>query len=195
MNRSDAERSMKEVLEALDLYDENDPNISDTPRRFIGYLLELTEDHRESVPVTQLAGKSFPARGKCDGIVAVSNIEFSSICSHHLLPFSGLAHVAYIGGDELIGLSKVARIVEKYAHKLQLQEVMTEDIAGAFRYLGHEGVLVLTESRHQCMVCRGVKQRGAVASYASVRGRMLMNPDLRDEAYRMIERAREVSRV
>lgn len=105
-------------------------------------------------------------------MILVRDIPFASICEHHLLPFIGKAHVAYIPNNGVItGLSKIARVVDGYAHRLQLQERLTAEIADALvDMLAPQGVMVMLEAEHMCMTVRGVKKPGAIAVTSAVRG-------------------------
>jgi GTP cyclohydrolase I len=105
-------------------------------------------------------------------MVLLKNIEFNSLCEHHLLPFTGKAHVAYLpAGGRIVGLSKLARIVDVFAHRLQVQERMTEQIAEAISVnLKPSGVAVVVEGVHSCMCLRGVRKDGATMVTSSLRG-------------------------
>ena len=97
-----------------------------------------------------------------DGMVLVRDVEFFSVCEHHLVPFFGVCHVAYLPGRRIAGLSKLARLVDVHARRLQVQERMTRDIAADIaKHLKPRGVAVQVEARHMCMMMRGVEQRGA----------------------------------
>ncbi len=105
------------------------------------------------------------------GMVVERNIRFYSVCEHHLLPFFGSVTIAYVPDGEVVGLSKLARTVEVYARRLQIQENMTEQIAGAvFDILKPKGVMVIAEAEHMCMSMRGVKQGGSKTLTYAVRG-------------------------
>ena len=116
-------------------------------------------------------------------IVVEKNIEFYSLCEHHLLPFFGNVHIAYIPNGKVVGLSKMGRLVEVYARRLQIQERMTGQIADELeKALDAKGVLVVIEAEHLCMTMRGIKKRGArTVSYAS-RGVFREDPQKKQEA-------------
>ena len=122
-----------------------------------------------------------------DELVLVKDIELYSVCEHHLLPFHGVAHVGYIPAkDGVMGLSKLARLVEVYARRQQLQERLTQQIADALvEYAGARGVMVVTECEHLCMSMRGIKKSSARTVTSAVRG-MLRNPATRAEAMSLI---------
>ena len=104
---------------------------------------------------------TFPNDEGYDELVLVRSIPFHSLCAHHLLPFHGVAHVGYLPGERIVGLSKLARVVEAYARRFQVQEKMTAQIAGCIeRVLQPRGVGVVVVSTHECMTTRGVHKRG-----------------------------------
>lgn len=143
-----AENAVTELLLALG-QDLDDPNLADTPRRVAASFRELLR--REPLTLT-----TFPNEEGYDDLVLVHDIPFTSLCAHHLLPFRGVAHVGYLPASRLLGLSKLARVVEHYSHGLQLQERLTVEIA---EYLENEllpnGVGVVLEAEHLCMSIRG----------------------------------------
>lgn len=117
-----------------------------------------------------------------DQMVVVKDIEFFSLCEHHLLPFFGRAHVAYIPQKRVIGLSKVARLVNMFARRLQIQERMTSQIAGAIQdKIGPQGVGVIVEARHLCMQMRGVEKQHGQAVTSAMLGAFRDNKQTRDE--------------
>ena len=114
------------------------------------------------------------------GIVLEKDITFYSMCEHHMMPFWGKAHVAYIPNGKVVGLSKLARCVEVYAKRLQLQERMTDQIADALtKELDCKGVMVMTEAEHTCMTMRGVKKPGSKTVAMAVRGEFADSEELR----------------
>ncbi|MGH8924945.1 MAG: GTP cyclohydrolase I FolE [Acidimicrobiia bacterium] len=124
-------------------------------------------------------------------IVMVRDIPFQTFCEHHLLPFVGKAHVAYIPKGRVTGLSKLARLLEGYARRLQMQERLTSQVADALMdRLDPLGVLVVLEAEHLCMTMRGVKKPGSVTVTSAVRGTMASNPATRAEALALIDRGR-----
>jgi GTP cyclohydrolase IA len=121
-----------------------------------------------------------------EGMVVVRNIEFYSLCEHHLLPFFGKVHVAYIPDGRIVGLSKLPRVVEVYARRLQVQERLTEQIAGAIeRVLRPAGVGVVIEAVHLCMMMRGVEKQNSSTVTSAVRGAFRDCPMTRDEFLRL----------
>jgi GTP cyclohydrolase I len=119
---------------------------------------------------------------KCDEMVVVKDIEFFSMCEHHLLPFHGKAHVAYIPKNKIIGLSKIPRIVDVFARRLQVQERMTQQIAECLQQvLDPQGVAVITEARHFCMMMRGVEKQHSSTVSSAMLGAFRLRKDTRDE--------------
>lgn len=135
----------------------------DTPRRVVKSLRELTVGY--SMDPAAVLGTTFDEPQ--DEMVVVSDIPFASLCEHHLLPFTGTATVAYVPGDRIVGLSKVARLVEVYARRLQVQERMTRQIAESLQdVLGARGVGVVVHGLHSCMANRGVGKRATMTTSA-----------------------------
>jgi GTP cyclohydrolase I len=153
-------------LQSLDL-DLTDPNLAGTPERVARAYREILGGLRKTEP----ALRTFPNAGKYAGIVSVTDIAFHSICAHHFLPFFGTAHVAYAPGNRLVGLSKIARAVDHFARRPQLQEDLTEQVASFLqRKLTPAGLLVTIEARHLCMEMRGVARAGVTTRTTAVRG-------------------------
>jgi GTP cyclohydrolase I len=128
-----------------------------TPARAAEAFAFLTSGYRFD-PAAELADGVFPSES--DEMVAMKDIELYSLCEHHLLPFFGHAHVAYVPGESIVGFSKIARIVDGFAHRLQVQERLTAQIAGTLmESLGARGVGVVIEARHLCVAMRGVRKQ------------------------------------
>ncbi len=124
---------------------------------------------------------------KHDEMVLVKDIEFSSVCEHHLLPFTGKAHIAYLPDGRVVGLSKLARIVEAVARRPQVQERITEDLADlVMRQLEPRGVGVILEASHSCMTIRGVRKPGAMTITSAMRGLFKTNPMTRNELMALV---------
>ncbi len=124
---------------------------------------------------------------KHDEMVLVKDIEFSSMCEHHLLPFMGKAHIAYLPNGQIVGLSKLARVVDAVARRPQVQERMTEEIADLIvMHLKARGVGVIVEASHTCMTVRGVRKPAAMTITSSMRGGFLDNPATRAELMALV---------
>lgn len=142
-----------------------------TPERFAKAFTELTAGYSMDLD-TIINGAMYPLQGDAQ-LVVVRDIPFSSLCEHHLLPFNGVTHVAYIPKNRIIGLSKIPRIVQMYARRLQVQEHMTQQIADALeRKLEPEGVGVIVEASHMCMEMRGIRSKGAKMATSVYRGKI-----------------------
>ena len=128
---------------------------------------------------------------KCDEIVVVKDIDFFSICEHHLLPFKGVAHVGYLPKEKIIGLSKIPRIVDIYARRLQVQERLTQQVADALQdVLSPKGVAVVIEAEHLCMQMRGVEKKSSFMITSAVRGAFRENNKTREEFLSIIGKGR-----
>ena len=149
-------------MRTLIAYAGDDPareGVLDTPKRVIDAYEEIYQGYREC-PV-EVLDRTFGETGGYDDFVLVKDIGFNSHCEHHMMPFYGKAHVAYMPVDRVVGLSKLARLVDIYAHRLQTQEHMTSQIATAIdEILKPRGVAVMIEAEHMCMSIRGVDQAG-----------------------------------
>lgn len=128
---------------------------------------------------------------KCDDIIAVKDIDFFSLCEHHLLPFYGVVHVGYLPGDKIMGLSKIPRIVDVFARRLQVQERMTKQIADAIEDIVQpRGVAVMAEASHLCMQMRGVEKKASFMVTSAMRGVFKENHKTRDEFLTIISKER-----
>ena len=128
---------------------------------------------------------------KCDEIVAIKDIDFFSLCEHHLLPFKGVAHVGYLPKEKIIGLSKIPRIVDIYARRLQVQERLTQQVADALQdVLSPKGVAVIIEAEHLCMQMRGVEKKSSFMITSAVRGAFRENNKTREEFLSIIGKRR-----
>lgn len=151
----------------------------DTPSRVVRSWSELYAGY--SMDPAKILARTFD-RGTYDQMIVLRDIDFFSACEHHLLPFSGVAHVSYIPGERVVGLSKLARLVECFARRLQIQERMTEQIADALeKHINPRGVAVVVEGRHSCMLARGVNKKQGVMTTSSLRGLFKTEPKCRAE--------------
>jgi GTP cyclohydrolase I len=159
-SREEAESAVRTLL----AYIGDDPNregLLDTPKRVVGAYDELYQGYREC-PV-EVLDRTFGETAGYDDFVLVKDIAFNSHCEHHMMPFSGKAHIAYMPVERVVGLSKLGRLVDVYAKRLQTQEHMTSQIATAINeILKPRGVAVLVEAEHTCMSHRGVAKPGSL---------------------------------
>jgi GTP cyclohydrolase IA len=177
-----ARDAVRDLLGALGL-DPSAAALRDTPAR-------VAASYGEFLTPEPFAMTTFPNDGDYDELVVVSDIAFSSLCEHHLLPFTGVAHVGYLPGERIVGLSKLPRVVEGRARRPQVQERLTVEIADAIeRALAPRGIGVVLEATHMCMSLRGVRQAGARTTTSALRGRVREDPRTRQEFFELIRRA------
>jgi GTP cyclohydrolase I len=174
VDREAAQRAAADLLTALGA-DLDSEGLRDTPRRMVQAYVEL--------PTPQpFQPTTFPNEGGYDELVLVRAIPFHSLCMHHMLPFHGLAHVGYLPGERIVGLSKLARVVELFARDLQVQERLTTQIAGWIQdQLEPKGVGVVLEAEHLCMSMRGVQKFGATTVTSALHGQVRDDPRTRQE--------------
>jgi len=171
-----AEQAVRDLLIALGR-DPEDEHLVATPRRVAASFIELLTPERFELT-------TFPNEEGYDEMVLVRDIPFRSLCQHHLLPFHGLAHVGYIPGDRILGLSKLARIVKLFASDLQVQERLTKQVADSLQeHLQPKGVGVVLESDHLCMSLRGVAATGSRTVTSAVHGLLRDNASSRQEFF------------
>lgn len=177
-----------EIMKILGL-DLNDPNLRDTPRRFAKMYLEIFKglDEKNTPELTV-----FPNEDGFDQMVAMTDISFYSMCAHHLLPFWGRAHVAYIPTNQIVGLSKLARMVEYHARRPQIQERLTTQVSNYIEEkLNPRGSMVVVEARHLCMEMRGVEKPETWTITSAVRGVFKKEQASREEFMGLLSRKRE----
>ena len=175
-----AESAARELLLALGA-DLDSEHLRETPRR-------VAEAYAELLTPRPFNATTFPNDEGYDELVIVGEIPFQSLCAHHLLPFQGKAHVAYLPGERLVGLSKLARVVELYSRRLQLQERLTTQVADWLEAkLEPRGVGVVLEAEHLCMSLRGVQTAGANTVTSALRGLVRDDPRTRQEFLSLIE--------
>jgi GTP cyclohydrolase I len=173
-NRELAIAAVADLLAALGR-DASSAHLVETPRRVADAFLELLTPR--DVDLT-----TFPNDEGYDELVLVRDMPFHSLCEHHLLPFHGVAHIGYLPGDRIIGLSKLARVLELFARDLQVQERLTTQVAGWLeRELSPRGVGVVLEAEHTCMSLRGVKVAGSRTTTSALGGRIRDDARSRDE--------------
>lgn len=182
------EEDMRQAVRTLLIGIGEDPDregLLDTPKRVVKALQFLTQGYRQSLDEL-LNGAVFTE--DTDEMVLVRDIDLFSSCEHHILPIIGRAHVAYIPNGKVIGLSKIARICEMYARRLQVQERLTAQIADALQgLLKPQGVAVVVEATHMCMVMRGVQKPGSWTATSAVRGVFAEDSRTRQEFMNLIQ--------
>lgn len=177
------EKAVREIIEAIG-EDPDREGLTETPERVARFYSEVFDGvHRDPGDVVD----AFFGEEYYQEIVMVKEIPFYSMCEHHLVPFHGQAHVAYLPQGRVTGLSKLARLVEAYARRPQMQERLTAQVAQSLTdRLQPLGVLVVVEAEHLCMAMRGVKKPGALTVTSAVRGLMETNPATRAEAMSLL---------
>lgn len=159
------EETIREVFKELfGEYDwEGNPELRDTPKRWLKMMRELTSAEEFNFTLFD--------NPNCDEMVVVDNIPFTAVCAHHLAPFSGVAHVAYVPDEKIVGLSKIPRTVQSFARGLWTQEDLTQSIANYLnRNLSPVGVAVVMKAEHTCMSLRGVRVSGAQTTTSAMMG-------------------------
>ena len=175
-------QAARQMIDALGL-DTASEGLAETPRRIADMYLELFEgmwlDPHEPLEVQFAEGHS--------EMVILKDIPFYSMCEHHFLPFHGIAHVGYLPDGRIVGLSKLARAVEIYARRPQVQERLTSQIADCIEHvIGAKGVGVVIEAEHLCMTSRGIRKPGSAMVTSAMRGRFRDDENTRQEFLRLI---------
>ena len=175
---------VRNILQELNL-DLEDPNLEETDIRVAKMYIEMFHGLQEG---SEPKVTTFPNEEGYEHMVMERDIPFYSMCSHHLVPFYGKAHIAYIPAEKIIGLSKFARILEFYAKRPQLQERLTEQVVGYLQdNLSPLGAMVVIEARHLCVEMRGVKKPGALTVTSAIRGAFYQRP-VREEFLDLLRR-------
>ena len=165
--------------------DNDREGLIDTPKRVVQSFEEIYSGY--DMDPAEVLSSTFNGEGY-DGIVLLRDIEFHSTCEHHLQPFKGRAHVAYIPTDRIVGISKLARIVELHARRLQNQERITKGVADDLEeHLNPLGAAVIIEAAHGCMQCRGVKKQNAGMTTSAMRGVFFEKNEARSELMQLIQ--------
>ena len=184
VTRNEAEDAVKTLLGYIE-DDTSREGLLDTPSRVIKSWDEIFDGYQQNA--SDVLDSTFNGEGY-DGIVLLRDIEFHSTCEHHLLSFTGKAHVAYIPTDKIVGISKLARLVEVYAKRLQNQERITTQVADALiDHLKPLGAAVIIEASHSCMGCRGVKKNHAIMTTSAMRGVFFDKAEARAELMQLIK--------
>ncbi|MFL2977114.1 MAG: GTP cyclohydrolase I FolE [Candidatus Thalassarchaeaceae archaeon] len=184
VGKEEAEQAVKTLLSYLES-DSSREGLMDTPKRVIESFDEIFSGY--DLDAADVLSSTFNAEGY-DGIVLLRDIEFHSTCEHHLQPFSGKAHVAYIPVDRIVGISKLARLVDMHARRLQNQERITKSVADDLEtHISPLGCAVIVEARHGCMRCRGIAKQNAVMTTSSMKGVFFDKSDARSELMQLIQ--------
>lgn len=183
MNKENFERLVRNILIEIG-EDPNREGLLSTPKRVAEAYEFLTSGYQKDIDEV-LNNAIFTE--KYDEMVLVKNIDFYSMCEHHMLPFYGKVHVAYIPNGKIVGLSKIPRIVEVFARRLQVQERMTQQIADTLeKYLQPVGVAVVSEAYHMCMMMRGVEKQNSSATTSAMHGVFKDDAKTRNEFINLI---------
>jgi GTP cyclohydrolase IA len=178
---------IQDAIRTILLYIGEDPDregLRETPERVMRSYIEIFSGYRID-PASVF--KCFED-GVCDEMVIVKNIPFMATCEHHLLPFYGKVHVGYLPSNKIVGLSKLARLVEIYARRLQVQERMTVQITSAItEYLSPRGCGCVIEAEHSCLACRGVKKQGTTTITSSLVGAFRTDATARAEFLQFVK--------
>ncbi|MCR4941752.1 MAG: GTP cyclohydrolase I FolE [Campylobacter sp.] len=183
------ENSVRKILEFIG-EDPNREGLLKTPQRVSKAFEFLTSGYKQD-PHEVLGDALFESSN--NEMVLMRDIEFYSLCEHHLLPIIGRVHVAYIPNGKVVGLSKIPRMVNIYARRLQIQEQMTEQIAQALEdVIAPKGVGVVVEARHMCVEMRGVEKINSITTTSALRGAFLKNTDTRREFFSLINSPKDL---
>lgn len=174
-----AENAVRALLTALGK-DPTSPHLVDTPGR-------VARSYAELITPREFHLTTFPNDEGYDELVLARSIPVRSLCEHHMLPFHGVAHVGYLPGERILGLSKLARVVELFAHDLQVQERLTKQVADWLQeQLAPKGVGVVVEAEHMCMSLRGVRADGSRTVTSTLHGRLREDPRSRQEFFALV---------
>jgi len=183
VNKKKIEKAVKMIIEAIG-EDVNREGLAETPARIARMYEEIFAGMDQDA--SEHLSKTFAVDSQ--DMVVEKDITFYSTCEHHFMPFYGKAHVAYIPNGRVVGISKLARTVEVYAKRPQLQEQLTSQVAEAIATnLDAKGVMVVMEAEHMCMTMRGVKKPGSKTVTMAVRGEFETNPELQNRFFQMIK--------
>ena len=184
MDLARIEKAMREILTAIG-EDPDREGLRDTPAR-VARMYEEVFAGLDSDPRSYLSAGFTEVY---DELVVLRDIPFHSMCEHHLMPFEGKAHVAYIPSGRIVGISKLARVVDAFAHRPQVQERLTMQIADLLtEELEAKGVAVVIEATHACMTCRGIKKSGSVMVTSAIRGRCRSDARTRSEVMALLHK-------
>jgi GTP cyclohydrolase I len=174
-----SQAEVEAAVHTLLLWTGDDPEregLQDTPRRVANAYREMFAGYDQD-PAEEL-GRTFEEVAGYDDMVIVKDIRFHSHCEHHMVPIIGRAHVGYLPDGKVVGLSKIARVVDIFAHRLQTQEAMTAQVAGLIQdVLSPRGVAVMIEAEHMCMAMRGIRKEGSTTLTSTFTGAFRDNPE------------------
>ncbi len=174
-----SEAEVENAVRVLLRWTGDDPTregLIDTPKRVAKAYRELFSGYEQSA--ADELGRTFEEIAGYDDLVVVRDIEFHSHCEHHMLPFIGKAHVGYLPDGKVVGLSKIARVVDIFAHRLQTQEALTAQVAAAIQEtLNPRGVAVMIEAEHMCMAMRGIRKQGSTTLTTTFTGAFKDTPE------------------
>jgi len=192
MNNKKTQKLVEELIIELG-EDPNREGLKKTPKRVAQMYTQLTSGYRSSLK-TLVNNAIFTQ--KVHNMIVLKDIELYSLCEHHLLPFFGRCHVGYIAKDKVIGISKIARIVDMFSRRLQIQERLTQEIAQSLEeVLNPLGVGVVIEAHHLCMMMRGVEKQNSVMITSSVLGLFRDDQKTREEFLSFIGKPRNISSI
>ena len=184
-SRDEAVDAVEKILRYIE--NENDglrEGVLDTPERVISSFEEIFSGYSENA--SDILDSTFNTEG-FEGIVLLEGVEFHSTCEHHLQPFSGFAHIAYIPNKNIVGISKLARLLDMHSKRLQNQERITNSICDDIhKILSPKGCAVIIEAKHGCMRCRGVMKQNASMKTSSMKGEFKENSLIRNELFKLI---------
>ncbi len=185
---SPTEQEAQDAVSTLIRWAGDDPareGLRDTPARVAKAYREFFSGY--AIDPQAILSRTFEEVGGYDEMVMLRDIEFESHCEHHMVPFTGRAHVAYLPRNKVVGISKLARLVDAYAKRLQIQEKMTAQIANTLNeILQPKGVAVVIEAVHQCMTSRGIHKRGSVMQTSHMLGRFREDARTRQEFFSLL---------
>ncbi|MFT7088187.1 MAG: GTP cyclohydrolase I [Rickettsiales bacterium] len=182
------EEEAKQAVRTLLAWAGDNPDregLKDTPKRVVKAYQEFFSGY--GVDTAKILGKTFEEIEGYDDIVLLKNMRFESHCEHHIAPFIGTAHIAYLPDKKVVGISKIARILDVFAKRLQTQETMTSQIANALQEsLAPKGVAVYIDAEHQCMTTRGIHKPGTTTITTAMIGEFKSNVDMKNNFFKLI---------
>ena len=185
-SREEAEKAVRTLLE----YAGEDPDregLLETPRRVVKSYDEFYKGYHQD-PVEYLS-RTFEEVSGYDEMVVLRDIPFESHCEHHMAPIIGKAHIGYLPKDKVVGISKLARLMEIFSRRLQIQEELCHRVADSFmKHTGAHGVAVVIEAQHMCMTCRGVNKQHSVMTTSTMLGVFTERESLKNEFFRLINK-------